>query len=192
MLQRMRLLEQRLAQFAGADLQLWSAPCQLQDRSAGLQLLRRVRQWLGYHPQISPRISSARPDHSLTHAGGQGFALALRNSSYRGVGLDFEVWRDLDGRHQRLMLTRRENALVGNASSRDLLRIWTVKEALFKADCNGQQRWVTSYELDQPARRTGTARVVNQGRVRRFRYLSLELPGGILSAAFALGDGSHE
>ncbi|HVK98695.1 MAG TPA: 4'-phosphopantetheinyl transferase superfamily protein, partial [Dongiaceae bacterium] len=153
---------------------------------SGTRLLRQARQWLDRTPQST--IVSAQADHSLTHAGQQAFALALRQSSYRGVGLDFEPWRPLDERHRRLMLSRREDALLGAASSRDLLRIWTVKEALFKADRGGQQRWVIAYELDHPARRSGTARVRAGGRVRRFRYISIEVPGGMLSAAFALND----
>ena len=81
------------------------------------------------------------------------------------------------------------DALLGAANGRDLLRIWTVKEALFKADLGGQQRWVTAYELDYPNRRSGTARVRAGGRVQHFRYISIEVPGGMLSAAFALHNG---
>lgn len=176
-------LEQKLSQFAAVDARLWSAS-QPEAHRSGDRLLRRARQWLGRF-SAGP-LTSAQADHSLTHAGDKVFALALRQSPYRGVGLDFEPWRPLDARHRRLMLSRREDALLGTAGSRDLLRIWTVKEALFKADVDGQQRWVIAYELDQPSRRSGIARVRADGRLRRFRYISFEVPGGMLSAAFAL------
>lgn len=186
MLQRLGALEQRLTHFADVDARLWSAHTAATAGSSA-RLLRAARQWLGRAPEGPLR--SAQADHSLTHAGDRTFALALRQSPYRGVGLDFEPWRPLDERHRRLMLTRREDALLGTANGRDLLRIWTVKEALFKADLGGQQRWVTAYELDCPSRRSGTARVRAGGRVQHFRYISIEVPGGMLSAAFALHNG---
>ncbi len=190
-MQRLALVEQRLAQFLGADVQVWHRRV-ASDTADSRPLLRRLRRWLGRPDGVSQAVRSAQPDHSLTHAGQSMFALAVKTSNVAGVGIDFEPWRALDGRHQRLMLTARESAALGAASARDLLRIWTVKEACFKADVNGQQRWVTAYALDNPAQKSGGARVACGRRVHRFRYISLEVPGGMLSVAFKMGELGHE
>lgn len=188
-MQRLALIEQRLERFLDADVQLWRS--RVDDARPDSRLaLKRIRRWLGLQNKVTVR--QAQVDHSVTHAGDSVFALAVKAGGIAGVGIDFEPWRVLDQRHQRLMLTAREAATLGQASARDLLRIWTVKEACFKADVNGQQRWVTSYALDHPARKSGTAQVRNGRRLHRFRYISMEVPGGMLSVAFKMGESSHE
>lgn len=188
-MQRLALIEQRLERFLDADVQLWHS--RVGDARPDSRLaLKRIRRWLGL--QVNATVRQAQADHSITHAGNSLFALAVKAGGVTGVGIDFEPWRVLGQRHQRLMLTARESVALGSASARDLLRIWTVKEACFKADVNGQQRWVTSYALDHPARKSGTAQVRNGHRLHRFRYISMELPGGILSVAFKMGELSHE
>lgn len=186
-MQRMGLIEQRLMQFVDADVQVWHGPTETSGRH-GHRLLQPVMRWLGQpsYSESTSRIRSAQADHSLTHAGNSVFALAVKAAGISGVGIDYESWRELDARHQRLMLTARESRLLPTASSRELLRIWTVKEACFKADRAGQQRWVTSYELHNPAQKTGTARVASQRHVHHFRYISMEVPGGMLSVAFKM------
>ncbi len=80
---------------------------------------------------------------------------------------------------------------MANASSDELLRVWTVKEALFKADLGGQQQWVNAYTLETPRRHNGFGKVQNKGGSTRFRYNSIRTPEGILSTAFALGVGRN-
>ncbi len=184
-MQRMALIEQRIMQWMPAQVQVWRATADAAS-SPNRNWLQPLFRWLGTAAHSAVPVRAARPDHSLTHAGNSLFALAVRGSGIAGVGIDFEPWRELDSRHQRLMLTQRENQLIKAASARDLLRIWTVKEACFKADCDGQQRWVTSYELHRPVQKSGSARNFSQGRVHQFRYISLEVPGGVLSVAFKM------
>ena len=189
-MQRLALVEQRLARFLDADVQVWHGRVE-NGVADSRPLLRRLRRWLG-RSGVPHSVRCAQSDHSLTHAGQSMFALAVKASNVLGVGIDFEPWRALDQRHQRLMLTARESAALGAASARDLLRIWTVKEACFKADVLGQQRWVTAYALDNPAQKSGGARVTCGRLVHRFRYISLEVPGGMLSVAFKMGELGHE
>lgn len=189
-MQRLTLIEQRLERFLGADVQVWRSRIG-ESHPDSRRAVKQVRRWLGICV-TDTGLRGAQADHSVTHAGNSLFALAVKATGIAGVGIDFEPWRALDQRHQRLMLTARESAALGDASARDLLRIWTVKEACFKADVNGQQRWVTAYALDRPLQQTGTARVCVGRAINRFRYLSMEVPGGMLSVAFKLGDVSHE
>lgn len=189
-MQRLGLIEQRLERFLDADVQLWHSRVD-EHRADSRRAVKQIRRWLGMR-STDAGLRGAQPDHSITHAGNSLFALAVKATGIAGVGIDFEPWRALDQRHQRLMLTARESAALGNASARDLLRIWTVKEACYKADVDGQQRWVIAYVLDRPLQQTGTARVCVGRAVHRFRYLSMEVPGGMLSVAFKMGDVSHE
>lgn len=189
-MQRLALVEQRLTQFMAAEVQLWHG--RVDGAADSRPLLRRVCRWLGRPTVVAQSVRAAQKDHSLTHAGQSMFALAVRSGGFSGVGIDFEPWRPLDQRHQRLMLTARESVALGAATARDLLRIWTVKEACFKADAGGQQRWVTAYALDNPAQKSGGARISRGRQVHRFRYISMEVPGGILSVAFKTGELGHE
>ncbi len=184
-MQRMALIEQRIMQLIPADVRVWHHNSKTEG-AVRSQLMRRIKNWLGQPTLSGSQIRTGQPDHSLTHAGSSLFGLAVKAPGFSGVGIDFEPWRDLDQRHHRLMLTMRERHMLPEASARQLLRIWTVKEACFKADCNGQQRWVTAYELQQPTKKSGIARVAVAGRVQHFRYLSLEVADGILSVAIKI------
>ena len=184
-MQRVTGIEQRISEYLPAEVRVWR--CRGEDASAGARrLLQPALRWLGLTMLARRPIRGAQVDHSLTHAGDCAYALAVRAPGVIGVGIDYEPWRALDARHARLMLTRREQQQLPAAGSRDWLRIWTVKEACYKADRDGQQRWVTAYELVQPSRRHGTARILQGNRYHFFRYLSLEVPGGLLSIAFKM------
>lgn len=182
-MQRLALIEQRLAQFLDAEVQVWRGSV-----IGAPFVMRKIARWLKQPQWLSQSVRTPQPDLSITHAGQWIFALAVRAGGLAGVGIDFEPWRALDVRHQRLMLTAREIAALPVASARDLVRIWTVKEACFKADVNGQQRWVTAYALDNPAQASGSVRISQGHRTYRFRYISMEVPGGMLSVAFKMGE----
>ncbi|HVF14171.1 MAG TPA: hypothetical protein VM942_06190 [Acidimicrobiales bacterium] len=110
---------------------------------------------------------------SLTHAAG--LAVAARcdeEGGQVGLGVDFEGRRAIDPRAARFFLRDQEQG--------DLLRLWTVKEALFKATPDNGGAMLLDYEVDDAGALAGTA---TDRRGRRFRYASRRLRQGWLTIA---------
>ena len=117
---------------------------------------------------------------SLTHAGGVAVA-AWADGSQAGVGVDFEGPHATDPRIAPLFLVEQERKAA--AGPDDLLRLWTVKEALFKATPDNLGASFLDYEVADPAALVGEA---EDRSGRRLRYVSGGLNGGWLS--LAVGD----
>jgi acyl carrier protein len=103
-------------------------------------------------------------------------------SGVAGVGVDVELDRLPDPRIARLFLTASERAWVADRPA-ELLRLWTVKEALFKADPGNAGTVLIDYALDDPAAVRGGA---HRASGPAFRYASASLRRGSLSVALAL------
>jgi hypothetical protein len=99
----------------------------------------------------------------------------------KGTGVDLEV-RAPSERAARRFLSAPE--LEGARGADGWLRLWTVKEACFKADLSNAGTSITAYEVDEPAPRSGTA--ARKGTSSRFRYASLRAFGGWLSVAVSV------
>lgn len=149
------------------------------DWLGGRVALSRARlQWLGERAQAAPGLAT-----SLTHAGGLAVAVACIGAV--AVGVDFEPWRaSVDPRAARFFLTAVERRwaaqLAPAAQSRALLRLWTVKEALFKATPDNTDVLVGDFALDDPA--AGGGAVIGP-HGEDIRYVSFELAAGPLAVA---------
>ena len=124
------------------------------------------------------------PEVSLTHSERATIAAVARG--LEGVGIDHEGAREVSPAMARWYLDRATLAWVERMDDRTrglhLLRLWTVKEALFKA-CPGNARLALSdLVLASPAAWTGAACVVGGSRWR-LRYSTLPYAGGFLSVA---------
>ena len=108
---------------------------------------------------------------SLTHSAGLAVAARCDDQGGQvGLGVDFEDRRTVDPRAARFYLRDHETG--------DLLRLWTVKEALFKATPDNDDDTLLDYEVADPGALAGTA----TGRAgRRFRYASAPLRQGWLT-----------
>ncbi|GDY32768.1 4'-phosphopantetheinyl transferase superfamily protein [Gandjariella thermophila] len=130
---------------------------------------------------------------SLSYAGDLAVAAVLTGDvgAVAGVGVDVEVGRYPEPRTAPLFLTGPELSWWDGAPAArrgaELLRLWTVKEALFKADPGNAGRTLRHYATDRPAARRG--RATRPGA--EFRYASLALPRGALTVALGLSP-SHE
>ncbi|HUP70100.1 MAG TPA: 4'-phosphopantetheinyl transferase superfamily protein [Acidimicrobiales bacterium] len=101
------------------------------------------------------------------------------NGEVTGIGIDYEPWREsADLRTSRFFLRPTEQAHATDA--RSLLRLWTVKEALFKATPDNGNAVLLDYEIAEPASRSGWA---TGPRGDLMRYVSVELDHGLLSVA---------
>ncbi len=116
---------------------------------------------------------------SLTHSGG--VAVAARcDGPQAGLGVDLEGWQTIDPRTARLYLHAHEQG--------DLLRLWTVKEALFKATPDNDAAVFLDYEVDDPHALTGRAR---DRLGRTFEYVSTSRPEGWLTLAASFEGTAH-
>ena len=108
---------------------------------------------------------------SLTHSAG--IAVAARcEGDQAGVGVDLEAWRTMDPRAARFFLRPEEQG--------DLLRLWTVKEALFKATPDNAGMALVDYALAHPEAHEGLA---TDRLGRTFEYQSRRRPEGWLTIA---------
>jgi len=114
---------------------------------------------------------------SLTHAAGWAVAAGCDadDGGHIGLGVDFEGGRRVDPRAARFFLRPHERG--------DLLRLWTVKEALFKATPDNGGAMLLDYEVADANALAGTA---SDRSGRRFRYTSAPLRQGWLT--IAVGD----
>ena len=106
-----------------------------------------------------------------------------------GLGVDLEVDRAIPRSADRLYLTARERGSLRSGSTysnADLLRLWTVKEALFKADVENRMRgWLSCYECLDPCRLSGKARLRSSVADKRFKFASLPFLSGFLTVAIS-------
>lgn len=124
------------------------------------------------------------PEVSLTHSDRATVAAATRGAA--GIGVDHERMRGVSSAVGRWFLddpTLRWLARLDRPRrSHELIRLWTVKEALFKADPENARRCLGDFALADPAALAGRARVSGDSR-RVFRYATTEFAGGALSVA---------
>lgn len=121
-------------------------------------------------------VAFPHPGVSLTHSGE--LAVAAGAGGQLGFGVDFEAAHAVDARAARFFLHPHERAEGG-----ELLRLWTVKEALYKATPDNGGGGLLDYELADHEAPVGSA---TDGRGRVFRYASGWLPGGPLTVAACL------
>ncbi len=121
-------------------------------------------------------LNFPHPRLSLTHAGG--IAIAARSMD-RPIGIDFEPIREMNPRATHLYLSPKERSEVG---VEDWLRLWTVKEAIFKCDHGNRGRWLGGYRIETP--RASRGRAVRDDA--EYHYASVEVFDGWLT--LAMGD----
>ena len=121
-------------------------------------------------------------------------ALATDASCQVGAGIDLELGREPHPESARFFLREGERTWLmrqeANDRSGQLLRLWTVKEALFKANPDNQGTALLDYTLEDPGEACGDARVAC-GRPLWMRYATLPLGSGALSVAIAYRKDSY-
>jgi acyl carrier protein len=149
-------------------------PARAEERAASRRALRLLTTALGQDGTST----------SLSHAEGISVAAAVI-ASPSSIGVDLEENRTADPRTGRFFLRDHELAWLAAASPRndEHMRLWTVKEALFKADPGNAGTVLRSYALADPGARAGYAR---RGPGVRFGYGSARLGERHLSVAVCL------
>ncbi|MDJ0345783.1 4'-phosphopantetheinyl transferase superfamily protein [Streptomyces sp. H10-C2] len=101
---------------------------------------------------------------SLSHVEGAAVAagLAVPAGDVAGIGVDLETAREARAESARFFLDERERAWLDSvpesARAAEHVRLWTVKEALYKADPDNRHTVLRDYTTDDPAAGSGRAR----------------------------------
>lgn len=118
--------------------------------------------------------------YSISHAGDIAVAVARLDDAPKGMGVDLEICRSLKSGSERFFLNEIEKAWLDSCNDAqrndERIRLWTIKEAVYKSDCIAQDGVFKNYSIESPGDHFGNVRLeVEQGAVRRFRYATTGL-----------------
>lgn len=169
--------------WADVELAVATTPAALDDLAPGERVRlpngRRRHDWLLGRAALkallgiddTSSVAFPNPSVSLTHSAG--VAVAARcDGQQAGLGVDLEGWQAIDAGTARLYLHPDEEG--------HRLRLWTVKEALFKATPANDDAVFLDYRVENPHALGGVA-VDRHGRT--FEYVSHRRPEGWLTLA---------
>lgn len=126
---------------------------------------------------------------SLSHSGDIAIAVFTDVANIGGIGIDVELTRTVRPEAAKFYLLDAEQCYINNLPEElragELLRLWTVKEAVFKADPNNTTTGLKDYRLSDPGAHCGYAAVGEQ-RNAQFKYSSVKLDFGVVSSAVKL------
>jgi phosphopantetheinyl transferase len=121
---------------------------------------------------------------SLTHAGGAAYAVGTSPGCV-GIGIDYEPLRDINTRIARWFLNEDELAWLMNeprqAHREEIIRLWTIKEAAFKAHPDNDGLVLTKLAIADPA--AAKIRVTVAGLAAPIRVTCRPFDAGYLSVA---------
>jgi phosphopantetheinyl transferase (holo-ACP synthase) len=157
----------------------------LRGRSALKKLLRAI----GEEDDTS-NIRFPNAKFSLSHSGD--YAIAAAGCDHCGVGIDFELNRSERNytRAAKFFLSQAELSWLGTlqppAQERESLRLWNVKEAIFKADLGNAGKLLPDYSLENPDTYTAGKQTIKVGAgFKLMSYSSIDVGCGFFSIATA-------
>lgn len=153
----------------------------------GRSALRSLLARLGENPEKLLAFPHSR--FSITHSGSVAIAFGIpANQPRAGAGIDYETSAKVSSKAERFFLRSMErrwlHAVGRPAARRQRLRLWTVKEALFKADLENVNTFLRDYATCDPSAPSGWATpCAPRAGEGAWRYASLEVGEGFLTAA---------
>ncbi|MDJ0625595.1 MAG: 4'-phosphopantetheinyl transferase superfamily protein [Candidatus Caenarcaniphilales bacterium] len=119
---------------------------------------------------------------SLSHSGGYAVAIGIQENCLimddpiKGIGIDLELSRTPKRGIEKYFLSPKEidwlNSGDIDSQAKNRVRLWTVKEAVYKACPKNSQTRLTLFETNNPQEKEG---FVNLNSGERINYLSIEL-----------------
>ena len=174
--------EDQLTPGERAILATLTAPVRRESWLRGRAALKRLQTALGGDPDTST-LRFPHPSLSLTHSETWAVAVGSTSPKLLGLGVDLEVKAGPKPETATRFLNPAEAVWLRRMEEGDrprmLHRLWTVKEAIFKADPENKGLTLKHYGLADPGFIAGKARRGD----RVFLYVSFEVPGGFLSVA---------
>jgi len=142
------------------------------DWVASREALYNLKERLSDKQRISD-ISFPSERYSLSHSNGNGLALGT-SEKVRGVGVDFEYCRRMKAETARFFLSSDEiemaKSLTSGKIEENLVRLWTIKEAIFKSDRLNVDRGIKDYDIVNLSFNSGNARVDNGKKKQKFKF----------------------
>jgi phosphopantetheinyl transferase len=176
------LTEEKLSAGEREALAKLGAPARRESWLRGRAALKRLQASLGASEDTST-LKFPHPRLSLTHSENWAIAVGSTSPKLRGIGVDLEMKGVPKPETARRFLNPAEMVWLRRMDEHEqpkmLYRLWTVKEAIFKADPDNAGKTLKDYGLADPGYVAGKAR---RGE-RAFYYASFEVPGGFLSVA---------
>jgi phosphopantetheinyl transferase len=180
--ERELLPESRLTAGEQAVLAGFTAPARRESWLRGRAALKRLQASLGGSDDTST-LKFPHAKLSLTHSDAWAIAIGSASPKLLGIGVDLEVKGAPKPETARRFLNPAELVWLRRMDEaerpRMLHRLWTVKEATFKADPENPGKTLRDYGLADPGYVAGKARRGD----RVFYYASFEVPDGFLSVA---------
>ncbi len=173
--------------FKGKRLESW-----LKGRRALKQLLKKMDESSG-----TAFLTFPNPRFSLTHTGDTAAAAGLppqfdrsslkeNSGQISGIGIDLELHRAISLAATRFFLNQTEKKWIlrfdFEVRELELLRLWTIKEALYKANPENKGTFLFQYALKDPELSVGEA-VISTFPDLQFMYASFRLQEGFFSFA---------
>lgn len=159
----------------------------------GRHVLKNLLRRLGRNEDTS-EISFPNRSLSLSHSADCAVAVALDVSVGTGIGVDLEYMRETKDDMTRFFLCDPERAWFcaqpESSRNRQMIRLWTAKEAIFKSDVHNESLTLIKYELADPSADRGGALINSENGSRNFRYASMDLGEAWLSVSVAQTEGS--
>jgi 4'-phosphopantetheinyl transferase EntD len=136
-------------------------------------------------PADTSTIAFPQPRLSLSHSSGVAIAIGTRAQGVDGLGIDLELRAGPRPEAMRFFLAEPERTWVRAAPERTerLLRLWTIKEALYKSYAANRDTSFRDYVLADPAADAGRATLASGAHATAFNYTSLAVEGGYTSVA---------
>ena len=176
------LPEDRLCAGEREELSRMTAPERRESWLRGRAALKRLAAAIGTDPDTSV-LRFPHPRLSLSHSASWAVAIGLGSGAAGGLGVDLELKAAPKPETARKFLNPSEMVWLRRMDEgehpRLLHRLWTVKEALYKADPENAGKSLRDYALADPGFVAGRAR---RGS-RLFHYATFEVPEGFLSVA---------
>lgn len=173
---------------SSAEAQQYKRIASQTRRRSWLMGRRAVRKVLAT-PRLSQGAAGGAPLISLAYSGDCAVAAGTVSEAVIGLGVDLELEAGPAAAGERFFLTDGEIAWLAlqpaPLRTRQRLRLWTLKEALFKADPENESGWLRDYEVLRPHRTTSRAATLRGGCKIDFLCSSVALAGGFLSVAVA-------
>jgi phosphopantetheinyl transferase len=176
------LAEEKLTPGEREELARLTAPGRRESWLRGRAALKRLQASLGGSEDTST-LKFPHPRVSLTHSDAWAVAIGSASTKLLGIGVDLQVKAAPKPETARRFLNPAElvwlRRMEEEERPRMLHRLWTVKEATFKADPENAGKTLRDYGLADPGYVAGRARRGD----RVFYYASFEVPEGFLSVA---------
>lgn len=152
----------------------------------GRAALKRVLARLG-EDEDTAEIGFPNPRYSLSHSNGCAIAVGTGPSAALGLGIDLELDRLPSLGTARFFLAPAEHTWLADQAEADrprqLRRLWSIKEAAFKADPDNCETSFIDYVIEKPAAARGRASIARGQRSRELLYACFDSPQGVVATA---------